>query len=82
MITKVRKGFNWGYIIGLWIGLGNAGVAIMMGVSLKWVGLGFGIGSLVVIGVEFLRWVLSKKEENENSNTVQRRGFGAPQEYY
>ena len=54
----------------------------MMGVSLKWVGLGFGIGSLVVMGVEFLRWVLSKKEENENSNTVQRRGFGAPQEYY
>jgi hypothetical protein len=69
MITKVRKGFNWGYIIGLWIGLGNAGVATMMGVSLKVVGLGFGIGSLVVIGVEVIRWKLSKKEELELVNT-------------
>ena len=68
MITKVRKGFNWGYIIGLWIGLGNAGVATMMGVSLNWIALGFGIGTIVLALLQVIRWKLSKKEELERVN--------------
>ena len=68
MITKVRNGFNWGYIIGLWIGLGNAGVATMMGVSLNWIALGFGIGTIVLALLQVIRWKLSKKEELERVN--------------
>jgi len=68
MITKARKGFNWGYIIGLWIGLGNAWIAIMMEVSLNWVALGFGIGTLVLALLEVIWWRLSKKEELERVN--------------
>lgn len=65
MITKVRQGFNWGYVIGLWIGLGNAGVAMIMGVSLQYVALGFGIVTVILAVLEVLRWRLSKKEELE-----------------
>jgi hypothetical protein len=61
MITNVR--INWGYIIGLWIGLGNALLASAMGVSLKWVALGLGIGTLVVIGVEFCGGYYQRKKK-------------------
>ena len=40
----------------------------MMGVSLNWIALGFGIGTVVLALLEVIRWRLSKKEELERVN--------------
>jgi hypothetical protein len=40
----------------------------MTGVSLNWVALGFGIGTLVLALLEVIWWRLSKKEELERVN--------------